>query len=263
MLSPREEFYKKNIQQFIDKDATVLICGGGGDDRKVFAHCGFRNVVVSNINSDMSKYDWSPFEYVVENAEALSFPDRTFDYVVIHEAVHHSSSPHRVLTEMYRVARRGVLAIEARDSSVMRAMVNLNVTSDYEHIAIYLNGFTGGVNNTEIPNFIFRWTEREVEKTISAFAPYAKHQLFYNYGTRFPFLVRFNQNPLKFIILKIVQPFFFLFTLLFKKQQNLFAFFIQKPAIPEDLHPWIEYDVKEDRLKFNRTWGEQNIRTPT
>ena len=36
----------------------------------------------------------------------------------------------------------------------------------------------GGQRNTPIPNYVYRWTRREVEKTVLAFAPVAKHRFF-------------------------------------------------------------------------------------
>jgi len=67
-------------------------------------------------------------------------------------------------------------------------MIKLNLTQVYEYFGIYLNGYTGGVNNTKTPNFIYRQTEREIEKTIKSYATNAKHNFKYSYGTRFPFL---------------------------------------------------------------------------
>jgi ubiquinone/menaquinone biosynthesis C-methylase UbiE len=258
MLTTREEFYKTNLIKYLEKEATILVCGGGADDKKAFESCGFRNVTISNISSEMASYNWEPYTYNIENAESLSFPDNSFDYVVIHEAIHHASSPHRMVTEMYRVARKGVMATEARDSFVMRVMIKLNFTQDYEYFGIYLNGFTGGVNNTEIPNFIYRWTEREIEKTIKSYAPYAKHTFKYNYATRFPFLLKHDKKGfLKYIALRMVQPIFGLFTLLFKSQQNLFCFYIEKPKIPQDIFDWIAWDESTNRLTYNKEWAKK------
>ena len=73
---------------------------------------------------------------------------------------------------MYRVSRKGLLVFEARDSIVMRVMEKLQLVQVYEATAVHMNDCRfGGVNNTEIPNFIYRWTEREVEKTIQSYSP--------------------------------------------------------------------------------------------
>ena len=35
----------------------------------------------------------------------------------------------------------------------------------------------GGVDNTNVPNFVYRWTEREVYKLISCYEPQFKHKI--------------------------------------------------------------------------------------
>ena len=122
-----------------------------------------------------------------QDAHHLTYANDAFDFVIVHAALHHCSSPHAALVEMYRVARRGVLAIEARDSLMARTLVRLGLSPDYEPSAVYFNASrAGGVNNSEIPNFIYRWTEREVEKTIAAAAPHAVHAIRYRYGGSMP-----------------------------------------------------------------------------
>jgi ubiquinone/menaquinone biosynthesis C-methylase UbiE len=167
-IREREGFYEDVVRRRIpDRDASILICGGGESDAKTFAKLGYRNVTISNLDTRIDQGHYAPFEWKFENAEALSCSDGSFDYVVIHAAIHHASSPHRVVLEMYRVARKGMLAFEARDSALMHCLERFRVTPTYEHAAVYYNDCKyGGVNNTEIPNFVFRWTEREVEKTI-------------------------------------------------------------------------------------------------
>ena len=43
------------------------------------------------------------------------------------------------------------------------------LVQEYEHAAVFYNDCVfGGVKNTPIPNFIYRWTRRDIEKTIAA-----------------------------------------------------------------------------------------------
>ncbi|MCB0846239.1 MAG: class I SAM-dependent methyltransferase [Bacteroidetes bacterium] len=256
----RSHFYSKVVDELIpDKNASILICGGGELDKNTFLELGFSNVTVSNLDERMHKDSYHPFNWSFENAENLSFEDESFDYTVIHAAIHHASSPHKVLTEMYRVASKGVLAFESRDSFVMRILEKWELTQVYEHAAVYYNDCKyGGVNNTEIPNFIYRWTEREVEKTIKSFSPGLKHEFAYRYGTAFPCTPEMEKNnSLKTIILKIARPFYFLFAKLFPRQQNLFAFFIKKPNAKTDFFPWLVYDEEKKNITFNKQWGDE------
>lgn len=47
-----------------------------------------------------------------ENAESLTFPDESFDYVLIKEALHHLPRPWLALYEAFRVCRKGVILLE-------------------------------------------------------------------------------------------------------------------------------------------------------
>lgn len=263
-MNEREQFYHKIVQELIpDRHASVLICGGGLLDKNIFAGLGFLNVTLSNLDTRNTEQDYAPFRWKYENAENLSFSNEAFDYVVIHAAIHHASSPHKVLTEMYRVAKKGVLAFEARDSLVMRLLEKYGITQVYEHAAVFYNDCQyGGVNNTDIPNYIYRWTEREIEKTIQAYAPFCKHQFHFRYGTAFPATPALEKKSgMKMLLLKAAQPLFRVFAALFPRQQNLFAFYIKKPSIPESLFPWLTYDDEKNKIEFNRQWGEQRYQT--
>ncbi len=92
----------------------------------------------------------------------------------------------------------------------------------------------GGVNNSAIPNYVYRWTEREVEKTLASNAPEGKHAVRYFYGLDLPFdyvdakrLLRALAVPLR--VLTWVAP----------TQGNCFGFWITKPRYPDDLQPWL------------------------
>jgi ubiquinone/menaquinone biosynthesis C-methylase UbiE len=210
----------------------------------------------------MSENSFSPFLWKYENAESLSTSDNSFDYAVIHAAIHHASTPHSVLTEMYRVAKIATISFESRDSMIMKIFEKLKITQSYEHAAVFYNDCSyGGVNNTEIPNYVYRWTEREIEKCIKSFAPYCNHNFVYKYGTAFPETPKLEKNgAVKFLILKLSKPFYNFFTTLFPKQQNLFAFKIVKPRIPEDLKPWLSYDKEQNNIKFNALWANQKYK---
>lgn len=265
-MNERELFYQNNVLELIgDKKASILVCGGGDLDKKVFEKLGFRNVTISNLDSRMSEDYYNPYLWKYENAESLSFPDESFDYVVIHAAIHHASSPHKVVTEMYRTARFGVLAFESRDSVLMHYLERKELAQTYEHAAVYYNDCNyGGVNNTEIPNYIYRWTEREIEKCIKSYAPYYNHNFIYRYDTAFPCTPELeNKGTLKLYLLKFARPFHQILVKFFPKQQNLFAFYIEKPKIHDNLFPWLTFDKNERVIRFNKEWGNQKYKSPT
>ncbi|GHT89148.1 hypothetical protein FACS1894137_17960 [Spirochaetia bacterium] len=257
----RTKFYLNCVNDIIkDKTQKILICGGGGVDKTVFEVLGFKHVTISNLDTRMNENEYLPFNWKFENAESLSFENESFDFVVIHAAVHHASSPHKVLTEMYRVAKIGILVFESRDSLIMRILTKLNFLETYE-TSIYINDYKyGGVNNTEIPNFIYRWTEREIEKTIQSYSPYCKSKYIYRYGTAFPCIPEFQRRrSFKYYFLEIIRPVSFIFFKLFPKQQNQFFFYVEKPNIKKSLFPWFAVDENNEIIP-NRKWIEKNYK---
>lgn len=259
-MDDREKFYRKVINKLIlDKKALILVCGGGELDRQVLLQLGFENVTISNLDERMQADLYTPFRWEYENAENLSYQDNSFDYVIAHAAIHHASSPHRMLLEMYRVARRAMIGIEARDSLVMRIFQSFSDYQGYEQVAVFYNNCEyGGVNNTEIPNYVYRWTEREVEKTICSYAPYADHHYDYLYGMAYPGTTNLaKQSAIKKIaVLTLLVP-FRLLSKLAPTQQNLFAFCVRKPNLSTDLYPWLM--LVDNNIKFNKEWGERRF----
>lgn len=253
-VSEDKVFFASLLEEFVpDRNAKVLICGGGAGDLEVVKALNYRNVLITGMDLRENKYGKETPTF--ENAESLSFSDEVFDYAVMQAAIHHTSLPHKVLTELYRVAKTGVLVVEARDSILMRIAERIGLTERYE----VAGNFSGhGVNGTDIPNHIYRWTEREIEKTIMSYAPQANHRFIYRYSSNYPNGHGFS--PLGKITVTVLKPFFRLFVLAFPRQQNIMGFFIKKPSIPGDLKPWLLYDSKEKEIKVNREWIRSSYR---
>jgi hypothetical protein len=162
---------------------------------------------------------------------------------------------------MYRVARVGVLVFESRDSFTMRLMQRLGITLSYEDAAVFYNDCRyGGVDNSPIPNFVYRWTEREVEKTICSYDPTARHRIHYRYWYLFPQLARLERRAsLKHLAVRLAVLPYLAYVTLFPRQRNRFCFFIEKPKLPEALHPWLK--MRDDgQIEFNRTWGDKRYK---
>ena len=251
-------FYRNTVSRWItDRTASVLIVAGGANDRDVFAALGFSNVVISNVDDQPQGDSTAPYLCSRQNVEALTFPDLAFDYVVVHAGLHHCHSPHRGLLEMYRVARRAIIAFEPPDNALVRIMQRLGLAQVYECTAVRCNqGRRGGVNNSAIPNYIFRWTEHEIEKVISSCAPIAAHRFHYAYGADEPTPEFVARSPIRRLLITLAKPAYRLWGLCFPRQQNLFGFMIEKPVLTRDIHPWLVIDGAE--VKLNPRWGEQD-----
>ena len=71
--------------------------------------------------------------------------------------------------------------------ALVRLGVRLGFGQEYEIAAVAENGLkAGGVGNSATPNFIHRWTEREIEKTVHTFAPEGRAEFRYFSALRVP-----------------------------------------------------------------------------
>jgi SAM-dependent methyltransferase len=251
-------FYDKTLRQLIDggtistRDAVLVICGGSLD-AEMLRGVGFTSVTLSNLDGSYDGHD-SDYAWERQDAEQLTYGDGQFDVALVHAGLHHCPSPHRALLEMYRVARKAVVVFEARDSLMIRAATSLGFTNDFELEAVSGEGYeSGGLNNGPIPNLNFRWTEREVVKTIRAADPAHVEKIDFFYGLRLPTL-RFERvnAPTRRIALRLIAPAVAAFVKLFPKQGNQFGFAITKTG---RLRDWLE--EKDGKIRLSAEKAEQ------
>jgi hypothetical protein len=140
---------------------------------------------------------------------------------------------------MVRVARRAVLAIESRDSLLMRIAVRAGAAGEYELEAVVAHDFrAGGVRNSALPNYVYRWNEREIEKTVAAFEPWARHRFRFFREFELPeSLLEMRRNRLAAAAVRATKPVVAAITRAFPSQGNLFAFVVEKTG---ELQPWVE-----------------------
>ncbi len=146
---------------------SVLVLGASRDDFELLDQMGFTDITVSNV---------SPYpipnakSHLILNAGSIDLPDESFDIVFAHAVLHHCRSPHKALCEMLRVARKQVIFFEPNDSFLMRMLIKARFSFPYEIPAVVDNGFTaGGLEDTQVPNFIYRWNANELRKTAFSF----------------------------------------------------------------------------------------------
>ena len=146
------------------------------------------------------------------------------------------------------------LVFEPRDNLLAWVANRLNLSQDYESEAVVNHDFKyGGVNNTHIPNYVYRWTEQEFRKTILSHNPTGKHEnRFFHDLDLFHMRAFKGKNKLKRYAIRFINPFVRILTRIFKKQDNAFAMVALKPAIPRDLWPWLEYKCEE--IIFDRNY---------
>ena len=249
----RGRFYRRVLGELLEgellrRDMSVLVVAGGPADREAFYSLGFEHVTISNVDEEVAAAELAPYEWSYQDAESLGYEDGAFDLTVVSAGLHHCRSPHRALLELYRVARVAALALESRDSALMRAAVRLGAVDEYELAAVAAHGLeAGGVANTSTPNYVYRWSEREVEKTVASFAPHARHRIRFFREFELPEALLEVDRGARARVLRLAAPVVAGVTRVLPSQANLFAFAIEKPRLPDDLQPWMR--VEEGELR--------------
>ncbi len=255
-------FYQKilNIitnKNIISKNDSILIVAGGQKDKETFYNCGFENVTISNLDYHGGISDYKPYFWKREDAENLSFNENEFDWVFVHAGLHHCASPHRGLCEMLRVSKKGIGVFESRDSFLNKLANKLNLAPSYElEPCVLSKGEYGGVRNSHIPNYVYKWTENEVKKAVNSYIPEYKHKFYFHYGLLIPIQrLSMSKNILKKVMALIGNFLIPILTLFFKKQGNLFAFIVVKNI---ELQPWVKiekgkkvFDLDYSKRKFS------------
>jgi ubiquinone/menaquinone biosynthesis C-methylase UbiE len=266
VANERSSFYRRVLERLLDarvlnREMSVLVVAGGSADRDAFHALGFDRVTISNVDESVAAEELAPYEWSYQDAEALDFPDESFDVTVVSAGLHHCRSPHRALLELYRVARVAAIALESRDSALMRVAVRLGAVDEYELAAVAAHGLrSGGVANTSTPNYVYRWSEREVEKTVASFAPHARHRIRFFREFELPEALVEIDRGARPGLLRLASPVVKGITRMLPRQANLFAFAIEKPRLPDDLQPWMkaeEGELEPDPEVVGRRYGSE------
>lgn len=119
-------------------ESVLVICCGSGMESEYLARRGFR-VTALDISPEAiararvrSQRFGVTYELLVGDAERLPFPDSSFDFVFVHDGLHHLPDAYRGVTEMLRVARRAIILAEPADAVLTRLAVKLGISGEYE-----------------------------------------------------------------------------------------------------------------------------------
>ena len=239
------DFAAATLQSLSLRPGTRLlaVCAGT-EDWELLTGLGFTDVVVSNLDeafsAEVPEAVWS-----YQDAQSLTFEDRSFDWVFVSEGLHHCRSPHRALLEMYRVCRVGLVAIEARDSALMRLAVRLGMADRFELAAVVDQGFqSGGLDNTSVPNHVYRWTESEVVKTLRSNDPTGEVRVEFRHGLRLP--TADATGARRRWAGRVARPALAAICAVSKRQCNQLAIIARRPT---GLYPWLQRT--DGRVEFN------------
>jgi len=159
----------------IDTNEKLLVMGGSWQDVELLKCAGFNDITLSNFQSELEEEEAhtnlsAKVKLLAIDAENVDLADGSFDCVLAHEVLHHCRSPHRALCEMLRVARKHVVLLEPNDSFSMGVLTRTGFSFPYEIFSVVYHWYkAGGVRDSCIPNFIYRWSGSEVRKTVSSY----------------------------------------------------------------------------------------------
>jgi len=145
----------------IRTDDRVLVLASAEHEEVMFRDFGFTNVRHTNLGGA------EPVD-----ACAMPYADDSFDLIFIEAALHHMHKPHLAIYEMLRVTCRSIVICETQDHWLMDLMMRAGLAEEYELSAVRAHdGKEGGVNNTLVPNFVYRWAPGELAKVLKCFDP--------------------------------------------------------------------------------------------
>ena len=250
----------------IDTNEKLLVIGGSWQDVELLIGAGFKDITLSNFQLELDEDAHSNLSVKVKrlaiDVEQVDLPDGSFDYVFAHEVLHHCRSPHRALCEMLRVARKHVVVLEPNDSFSMRVLTWAGFSFAHEIFSVVYHGYeSGGVRDSCIPNFIYRWSAHELRKTVSSYlAEYEflvhaysywdfnvdEKQLSMRKETRIHAITSVTGAKTFLAVLRAFQIVFNGIPIL-RRQGNKFFCCIEKTG---DLRPWLTFEGDKIRFKL-------------
>jgi glycosyltransferase involved in cell wall biosynthesis/SAM-dependent methyltransferase len=125
-------------------ETVLVVCCGSGMEAEMVARTGRRVVAldispatVARARERTARFGF-PLELVVGDAENLPFADSSFDFVFVHDGLHHLSDPYRGVREMLRVARRAAVIAEPADAALTHLSMRLGISGEYEDAGNYV-----------------------------------------------------------------------------------------------------------------------------
>jgi SAM-dependent methyltransferase len=240
-------FYESIINKLVESrllntSNTILVLAGGRRDLTAWEGCGFNGVTISNLDNRLVGNEFSPYEWSYQDAEKLTFPEDSVDFVVIHNGLHHCRCPQIAILEMMRVAKKGVLIFEPYDNVVTRLGIRLGLGQEYETAAVFYNeGKHGGLRNGPVANFVYRFTQRELSKLISTAYPEGPIEIQFFHKLLIPWgQLRGRKSRIPLMLAWLAMPFLKVLEFAVPTQCNSFAAYIRKRSSSDQVWPWVE-----------------------
>src|SRR5262245_21292317 len=138
----------------LEGKSVLTVCGCDGEEADFLHRCGavVTAIDLSAVAVRSARKRNASLQCACMDAESLGFADRSFDWVVVRDGLHHLARPIQGLYEMERVAREGFVVIEAQDSPPVRWLSKVGVAENWDP--------AGG--------YVYRFSRREIYKIFSS-----------------------------------------------------------------------------------------------
>jgi len=193
------EYKMKTMAQLVgasfDKLKLLNICCGSGMEAEYLSKLGAKVTALDISFESLSRakrrskiFDFK-LRVTLGDAECLPFKSSSFDFVFVHDGLHHLPDPEKGIREMARVAREGIFFTEPADAFITRIAVKLDLADEYE----------------EVGNFVYRFSSRKLKLLFSRLG--LNHMRFKRYGMWYshhpPWWFRMFENRVMMGIFKI------------------------------------------------------------
>jgi ubiquinone/menaquinone biosynthesis C-methylase UbiE len=152
---------------------TVLsVCGGDGEEADFLQKLG-AEVTVTDLSAsgvEAARLRNPALRCLCMDAESLAFADRSFDWAIVREGLHHLARPVKGLYELERVSREGFAILEGQDSLIVRLLLRLGL----------------GENRDPAGGCVYRFSRREIQKiffSVQTLADWRIHTAWLPFGS--------------------------------------------------------------------------------
>ena len=135
------EKFRRGVQPLgarLDGWTALTVCGGSGMDAEFLAKAG-ASVISSDISlgaarrtRERARRHGISIVSIVADIEHLPFRNRSIDLVYVHDGLHHLANPEIGLSEMARVAARGMSITEPARAATTKLAVRLGIAQSRE-----------------------------------------------------------------------------------------------------------------------------------
>ena len=161
--------YSKENKKNLTNSWVTIGDGRYADNANYLHEKGLNEVIATSITEENLKYarDNNYIKnFKVENAENLSFQDKSIDFILCKESYHHFPKPPIALYEMMRVAKQAVILIEPLDDNKL-----------FNFFKKFIKFLIRGKKQADLVfepsgNFLYRISLKELKKTLCAIGGY-------------------------------------------------------------------------------------------